>query len=81
MTVINIGNILLTDIPNQMRKLADSIEEGNIDSDLVYCVIPQENSYPLIYGWGRYTTDSENIAIMELAKSFFVHNIVTRSLR
>lgn len=65
----------VSDIPGQMRQMADMIERGEIEAVSVLLIIPRDSGdWPEIYGWGDHLGDYGNIAVCELAKSWFVNN-------
>jgi hypothetical protein len=68
----------LTDIPGQLRQLADRIEKGEVEAESVLCIVPQDGDWPIMFGWGDHMTDHGNIAICELAKAWFINNRTSR---
>lgn len=43
---------LLTDIPGQLRMMADRIEAGEIEATSALFVIPVDHDWPKVFGWG-----------------------------
>lgn len=69
----------VSDIPGQLRQMADMIERGDIEASATLFIIPREaGEWPEIYGWGEHLGDYGNIAVCELAKSWFVNNRTAR---
>lgn len=68
----------LSDIPGQMRQLADSIEAGELEPEAVLCIVAT-GGWPIIYGWGENLGDYGNIGLLELAKTWFTNNRTERS--
>ena len=69
---------LLSDIPAMMRHVADQIEAGDIHVKSAIFIVPVERDWPNIFGWGDHLGDHGNIAVCELAKAWFVKNLVSR---
>ena len=69
----------LNDIPGQLRQLADEIERGEVKATSALCILPQDDNWPTIFGWGEHMGDYANIGVLELAKAFFVNNTTTRA--
>lgn len=69
---------LIDDIPGQLRQMADKIERGDVAADAALFIIPRENDWPDIFGWGCHLGDYGNIAVCELAKTWFLNNNVAR---
>lgn len=78
------GRPPLSDIPAMMRQMADWIEKGEIEIDPIHAgvlfIIPRNNDWPDIYGWGDHLGDHGNIAICDLAKAWFMHNLTKRAV-
>ena len=52
-TPIRGGSPLLTDIPGQMRQLADQIERGEVTPEAAYTVLVMPDRFEtFFYGWG-----------------------------
>lgn len=67
----------LTDIPGQLRQLADSIESGEVKAEhACICIIDQEQDWPTIFGWGETKGMLELIGLLELAKAWLVKESV-----
>lgn len=69
---------LLTDIPGMMRQMADRIETGEVDAQSVLFIVPVDGDWPMVFGWGAHLGDHGNIAVCEMAKAWFVNNLVAR---
>jgi len=69
---------LLSDIPGMLRLWADRIENGDEPADTVLMVIPRDGDWPKIIGLGQHLGDLSNVAIMELAKTWFINNTTAR---
>jgi hypothetical protein len=69
---------LVTDIVGQLRRMADDFERGDIAAESVLLIIPRQNDWPSIFGWGAHLGDHGNIAVCEMAKTWFVNNLVAR---
>lgn len=72
------GSPLLTDIPGQLRQMADMIENGEVDASFALFVVPQQGDWPMIFGWGQPLGEYGNIGVLELAKAYFVNNQTER---
>ena len=67
------GEISIGDIPNQLRALADRVEDGSyglVTSMLV--VVPRDHAYPRTLGWGKIDGAFEPIVQFELAREWHV---------
>lgn len=69
---------LVSDIPGQLRQMAEMIESGEMEARSALFIIPREGDLPDIFGWGDHLGDYGNIAVCELAKAFFVNHATTR---
>lgn len=69
----------LNDIPAMLRFWADRIESGETDATSAFLVVPQDDDYPIVAGFGEHLGDLGNIAVMELAKQFFIDYLTARS--
>lgn len=69
---------LCSDIPGQLRQMADMIECGEIEATSAMLLIPVPGDYPKAFGWGDHLGDLGNIGLLELAKAWFVANKVAR---
>ncbi len=69
----------LLDVPNQLRALADDIEAGKHGGARHGCIVllNREGDYPAAFGYGALADDP--IVTLELAKAWFVHNLVERN--
>lgn len=70
---------LLSDIPGQLRQLADAIENGELQTKSVLCVADMPGDWPIIYGWGEHLSDYGNIAVLDLAKLWLMNNLTERA--
>lgn len=68
----------VNDVPGQLRQMADDIESGKIEAGAALFIIPRPNDWPDIFGWGEHLGDLENIAVCEMAKTWFVNNNTAR---
>ncbi|WP_127524064.1 hypothetical protein [Mesorhizobium sp. Z1-4] len=68
----------VTDIPGQLRQMADRIEANEVEANSVLLIIPQTGDWPMIFGWGDHLGDHGNIAVCEMAKHWFVQNLAAR---
>lgn len=69
---------LVTDIPGQLRQMADMIEDGEVEAASALFIIARNGDWPAIYGWGDHLGDHGNIAICELAKAWLINNNTAR---
>jgi hypothetical protein len=72
------GSPLLSDIAGQLRLMAKQIEEGDIKATSALFIVPVDHDWPMIFGWGEHLGNHGNIAVCELAKSWFVANMTER---
>ena len=73
------GRPALNDIPGRLRLLADQIEageHGEVEGALV--LLPQADDYPAAFGFGDVEGQNDPIILCELAKAWFVNNLVRR---
>lgn len=71
----------LADIPGHLRQLAEDIESGEYgDVQSLFVLMPIEGDYPTAFGWGDVTGQNDPIIQLELAKAWFVANIVSRGV-
>jgi hypothetical protein len=68
----------VSDIPGQLRAMADRIEAGEQEAESVLFIIPQTGDYPAIFGWGESMGDQANILTCELAKAWFIREYLPR---
>ncbi len=68
----------VSDIPGQLRQMADQIESGEVAATSALFIIPADGDWPAVYGWGEHLGDHGNIAVCEMTKIWFVNNLVTR---
>ena len=68
----------LNDIPGRLLQLAIDIESGEVEAESVLVVIPSSGDFPAIFGFGEHLGEYGNIAVLELAKTWFVNNQTAR---
>ena len=68
----------LNDIVSQLRKLADHIENGEVEADGAFLLIPRPGDYPTVYGWGDVTGRNDPAVQFELARMWLMMNLVHR---
>lgn len=69
----------LNDIPGQLRQMADEIESGEYaEVDSLFVLMPRPGDYPNAFGFGDVTGGNDPIIQFELAKAWFVNNLVSR---
>lgn len=68
----------LSDIPGMLRQLADKFEAGEETAEGLLVIIPQDGDWPAICGYGEHLGDYANIALLDLAKTFLIHNLTAR---
>lgn len=80
LTVVPIrdGATLVSDIPGQLRQLADRIESGEVEAETVMCVIPVEGDWPMIFGWGEDLGEFGRIGLLQVAIAWFATRIIAR---
>jgi hypothetical protein len=69
---------LVTDIPGMLRQMAEWIESGEIEASSALFIVPVDNDWPKVFGWGEHLGNHGNIAVCEMAKVWFVNNLVAR---
>ncbi|KKC39510.1 hypothetical protein WH87_04765 [Devosia epidermidihirudinis] len=69
----------VADIPGQLRQMAEMIERGEVLATSALFIVPQNNDWPMVFGWGDHLGDLGNIAVCELTKSWFVNNLTAWS--
>lgn len=63
----------LQDIPAQLRALADRIEGGGYgEVEALFAIMPREQSYPVILGWGVNDGAYDPIIQFDLARQWLV---------
>ena len=67
-----------TDIPGRLLQLAVDIENGEYPVTSVIVLIPEEGDFPAVVTMGSYLGEYAMIAILELAKTWFLNNNTTR---
>lgn len=69
----------LSDIPRQLRQLAEEIESGEYaEVDSLFVLMPVVADHPRVFGWGDVSGQNDPIIQLELAKAWFVNNLVQR---
>jgi hypothetical protein len=72
--VTNLGNVA-----DKLRDLANGIEAGKFDKvEAAFVVLPRDCDYPLIFGFGNVENSNHPIIQLELAKAWFINNVVKR---
>lgn len=71
----------ITDIPGQLRQMADDLESGRVEmpDSALFIINRPKAAWPDIFGWGDHMGDIGNVGLLEYAKAFFVHNLTKRS--
>jgi len=73
------GRPALNDIPAMLRQMAEDIECGSYgDVQSMIVLMPVEDDYPNAFGWGDVSGQNDPIIQCELAKAWFVNNLVRR---
>ena len=73
------GTPALNDIPGMLRALADAIEAGEYgEVQSLIALMPRPRDYPIPFGWGDVEGQNDPIIQCELAKAWFVNNLVER---
>lgn len=80
LTVVPIreSTTLVNDIPGQLRQLADRIDAGEVEAKTVICVIPIDDDWPRIFGWGEDLGDFWRIGLLQTAVTWFATRITGR---
>lgn len=74
------GAPLLTDIPGMLRRLAEQVEAGEYgDVETLFVVLPRNDDYPCVFGWGDVTMGNDPVIQLELAKMWLLQHLVARS--
>jgi hypothetical protein len=69
----------LQDIVGQMRMLADRIEAGEFgEVNTLFAVMPRDDDFPLLFGWGVLDGQNDPIIQLELTKHWLLSNLVVR---
>lgn len=73
------GAPLLTDIPGMLRELAAQIEAGEHgEVATAFLVIPVDDDFPSVFGWGDVAGGNDPVVQFELAKMWLLNNLVAR---
>lgn len=73
------GAPLLTDIPGMLRQTADQIESGEYGKvDAAFLLLPVDDGYPRVFGWGDVGGGNHPVIQCELAKMWLLTSIVVR---
>lgn len=73
------GRPSLADVTARLRLLADEIDAGVHGAiTTAYVVLPRENDYPQILGFGDIESDNHPVFQLELAKQKFIMNVTRR---
>ena len=68
----------VSDIPAMLRRMAEQIEAGDVSASSMLVIIPRDQDWPEIFGWGENLGYYGNMAVCELAKAWFVENKTVR---
>jgi len=80
MNIVKLPITNLGDLPAKLRELADTIDAGKHPGiESIFVVIPRDNDYPVVYGFGSVEGDNNPIVQLELAKAWFVNNLTGRN--
>lgn len=80
LNVVQLPTAPLTDIPAQLRQLADAIEAGDHgEVTTLFAVKPNGGDYPTVYGWGDVERHNEPIIQFELAKLWLLTHMTARA--
>lgn len=70
----------LSSVPERLRHLASLIESGDVTVETgVLVVIEHPGDWPAVFGYGDHLGSNGNIAVLELAKNWFVTNLTKRT--
>ena len=58
--------------------MADMIERGEVEATSALFIIPKDNDWPDVFGWGEHLGDYGNIAVCEMVKTWFLNNHTVR---
>lgn len=76
------GAPLLTDIPGQLRNMANLIESGEYTGNkAVFILVDEDTSqedWPKIFGWGEAFSSFEMIGMLDVCKTWFGINKTKR---
>lgn len=69
----------LTDVVACIRRFADRIEAGEFgEVDAVFALMPRQNDYPTVFGWGAVAGTNDPVVQFELAKMWLLMNLTAR---
>lgn len=68
----------LTDIPGQLRQMADMIDRGEVEAEAALFVVPQEGDWPAMFGWGEDLGTYGVIGVLEIAKTYLANHQTAR---
>ena len=78
--ILKLRDALLTDVPAQLRALADRIEAGEHgDVDTAFAVIPVVDDFPLIFGWGLNCSQADCGWTLHLAQHWLAETLTRRA--
>lgn len=77
--LVHLRDTTINDIPGMLRKLADAFDAGDETAPGILVIIPQDGDFPALFGYGEHLGDYQNIAILELAKTFMVDLMTARN--
>jgi hypothetical protein len=77
--IVQLGVSNLADIPAMLRNTADQIEAGTYgEVGTIFIVMPRDDGWPKLLGFGDVTGINEPIVQLELTKHWLLNNLVTR---
>ena len=72
------GRPPLTDIPGRLRFLAQEIENGEVEAETAYVILPVKDDYPRLRGFGNVDGDAAPIPQVALLQHWLLANMVKR---
>lgn len=77
--VVRIDRAPLTDTAACLRQMADAIDDGEYGVvPSLFVVMPRDDEFPLLFGWGDVEGNNQPIVQLELAKAWLINNLVAR---
>lgn len=78
-TIVQWPNTNLGDVPAMLRKLADDIETSITEPcSSAIVLLPREQDYPVIFGFGDVEGNNQPLVQLALAHSWFIYNLTSR---
>jgi hypothetical protein len=68
----------LQDLPALLRSLATEIESGQTVARTIFVVIPRDDNYPQLRGWGDVDGDRRPIEQLALAQHWLLSRLTRR---